>query len=147
MNEGRRRRAIGPTGQLLVRIWVGTGAIVVGLFNMLSTHEYQPGDIRDTPEFWVISGGAVALVGLVILLSPLRRYIRAGDETAQPRPRHELGRTGQFLVRVWVGAGFILVGLFQIGGSWVVLGVFVVLVGLGILLSPFWKYLKTRREN
>lgn len=145
MTQDRRRRAIGPLGQLLVRIWVGTGAIVVGLFNMLSKHEYQPGDIRNLPEFWFISGGAVALVGFVILLSPLRRHFRAGNDPEQ-RPL-ELERTARFLVRVCVGAGFILVGLYQVGGSWGVLGGLVVVVGLGILLSSFWKYLKGRREN
>lgn len=143
MTQDRRRRAFGPMSQLVVRKWVGTGAIVVGLYNMLSKHEYQPGDIRDLPEFWVISGGAVALLGLAILLSPLRRHVRAGDEHPQQRPRRELDRTARFLV----GAGFILVGLYQIGGSWGVLGGLVVVVGLGTLLSPFWKYLKARREN
>ena len=52
--------------------------MLVGLFHVLSTHEYPPGDIRG--GFWIVLGGAVMLMGAVILVSTVRDVRRARSD-------------------------------------------------------------------
>ena len=54
--------------------------MLVGLFHVLSTHEFPPGDIRGTPGFWIVLGGAVMLMGAVILVSTVRDVRRARSD-------------------------------------------------------------------
>ena len=53
---GNRRRPLSPKAQLLLRLWVGSGSIAVGLGQALSTHVYPPGDLRGSPGFWLRGG-------------------------------------------------------------------------------------------
>ncbi len=64
---------MGPKGEILARFWVGIGSIVVGTFVALSTNDYQPGDPRANPAFWVLLGGVAVVVGIVFLIDGVRR--------------------------------------------------------------------------
>lgn len=80
MTQQQPHGGLGRTGQILVRVWVGTGFIVVGLYQVVTAHEYPPGDVRGTPGFWVALGGAASLLGLGMLLSALWKCLKARRE-------------------------------------------------------------------
>lgn len=64
-----QRSKLSPTGEALVRLWCGIGFAIAGTWAAVATRDYQPGDIRGTPGFWVVIGAATVVIGVYLLVS------------------------------------------------------------------------------
>ena len=72
-----RRSRLGPTGEALVRLWCGMGFVISGAWAAVATRDYQPGDIRGTPGFWVVIGAVTVVIGVYLLVSGGRALMAA----------------------------------------------------------------------
>jgi hypothetical protein len=60
---------------MLIRLWVGVGFVVVGLWLAIGGHpQYLPDDPRANPAFWQIIGGIAAVTGAAILVWTVRGW-------------------------------------------------------------------------
>lgn len=55
--------------EALVRLWCGVGFVVAGTWAAVATRDYQPGDVRATPGFWVVIGVASVVIGVYLLVT------------------------------------------------------------------------------
>jgi hypothetical protein len=67
-----RAMRFGPRANLLIRFYVGLGGVVVGITSIFSHPAYSSSDQRSSPFYWIELGGAVAILGAVILGFALR---------------------------------------------------------------------------
>jgi hypothetical protein len=82
MSSMRDRSTLGPKATLLIRFYVGAGGVVLGVLSIFGGRysAYPPSDQRSSPFFWIEMGGAVAVVGAVILGSALRDLRRRREK-------------------------------------------------------------------
>jgi hypothetical protein len=83
-----RQSTFGPRATLLIRFYVGVGFVVLGVLSIFAnpSSAYPPSDQRSSPLFWIEMGGAVAVVGAVILLSALRALRRRREPQPADQP-------------------------------------------------------------
>ena len=81
----RHESTLGPRATLLIRFTVGVGWVVGGVLSIFGGRysAYPSSDQRSSPFFWIEIGGAVAVVGAVIIASAVRD-LRRRREKPQP---------------------------------------------------------------
>jgi hypothetical protein len=81
-----RAMRFGPRANLLIRFYVGLGGLVVGITSIFSHPSYSSSDQRSSPFYWIEMGGAVAIVGAVIVGFALRDLRRRRESHDAPKP-------------------------------------------------------------
>jgi hypothetical protein len=89
------RSTLGPRATLLIGFYVGAGFVVLGVLSIFAnpSSAYPPSDQRSSPFFLIEMGGAVAVVGAVILGSALRDLRRRREP--QPGDQPPAGDTNE----------------------------------------------------